>query len=331
MLHSEWLKQHKKEIRLLVLISLVLMVCLLWSDLSKGRHLIKEGQHIVAIARENPEQTLTFPMNIETEKDGEIRTYQVVISLQSLDDGTAASGADGTSENGTAGAEADTAALLEDAITALVDEIETKQDMEIRLPDKLEDGTVLRWKHQKDLRFLLVFLLLPACLLYIRETERQREKDKRRIYEEEIRRALPSFVDQLLLLLNCGMIFHDAFYRITAGYQAREEQDAFSRLLVRIRREADETGAMVITVMQNLSQEVGMREYVRMVNILMDHQHRGVNLEEKLQAESRLLWEGRKAASMQKGKEMETKMTFPLALLLVVLMIIAGTPALMNM
>lgn len=327
MLHSDWLKQHKKEIRILLVITMILLVFMIWSDFSKGRHLIKEGQNVIAIARENPEQTLSFPMNIETERDGEVQNYQVVISLQSLDDETAGGSAVTTDKT----SEADEESLLKDAITALVDEIEETPELEIRLPGKLEDGTVLRWKRQKDFRFLLVFLLLPACLLYIYETERQRENNKRQQYEEEIRRALPSFVDQLLLLLNCGMIFHDAFYRITAGYEAREEQDAFSRLLVRIRREADETGAMVITVMQNLSQEVGMREYVRMVNILMDHQHRGVNLEEKLQAESRLLWEGRKAASIQKGKEMETKMTFPLALLLVVLMIIAGTPALMNM
>lgn len=327
MLHSDWLKQHKKEIRILLVITMILLVFMIWSDFSKGLHLIKEGQNVIAIARGNPEQTLSFPMNIETERDGEVQNYQVVISLQSLDDGTEG----GSTANTDKTSDADGEPLLEDAITALVDEIETTQDMEIRLPGKLEDGTVLRWKRQKDFRFLLVFLLLPACLLYIYETERQREKNKRQQYEEEIRRALPSFVDQLLLLLNCGMIFHDAFYRITVGYEAREAQDAFSRLLARIRREADETGAMVITVMQNLSREVGMREYVRMVNILMDHQHRGVNLEEKLQAESRLLWEGRKAASIQKGKEMETKMTFPLALLLVVLMMIAGTPALMNM
>ena len=327
MLHSDWLKQHKKEIRIQLGITMILLVFMIRSDFSKGRHLIKEGQNVIAIARENPEQTLSFPMNIETERDGEVQNYQVVISLQSLDDETAG----GSAVTSDKTSEADEESLLKAAITALVDEIVETPELEFRLPGKLEDGTVLRWKRQKDFRFLLEFLLLPACLLYIYETERQRENNKRQQYEEEIRRALPSFVDQLLLLLNCGMIFHDAFYRITAGYEAREEQDAFSRLLVRIRREADETGAMVITVMQNLSQEVGMREYVRMVNILMDHQHRGVNLEEKLQAESHLLWEGRKAASIQKGKEMETKMTFPLALLLVVLMIIAGTPALMNM
>lgn len=327
MLHSDWMKQHKKEIRILLLISMILLGCLFWSNFSSGRYLIREGRHIVAIARENPEETLTFPMDVETETDGEVQTYQVVISLQSIPE--VKDIGEGHKNDNTISSDAES--LLEDAITALVDEIESKKEMKIRLPDKLEDGTVLRWKRQKDFRFLLVFLLLPACLLYIYETERQRENNKRQQYEEEIRRALPSFVDQLLLLLNCGMIFHDAFYRIAAGYEEREEQTAFGRLLARIRKEADETGFMVVTVMQNLSQEVGMREYVRMVNILVDHTHRGVNLEEKLQAESRLLWEGRKAAAIQKGKEMETKMTFPLALLLVVLMIIAGMPALMNM
>ena len=154
---------------------------------------------------------------------------------------------------------------------------------------------------------------------------------RKKQWEEGIRKALPAFLDQLLLLLNCGMIFHDAFYHIEAGYTSRSGKDAFCNLLKRIRKEADESGRMVVTVMKDLSRDVGVREYVRLVNILMDHQHRGVNLEEKLQAEGRLLWEGRKAEALQKGKEMETKMTFPLALLLFALIIIAGTPALMNM
>lgn len=324
MLHSEWIQSHKKVIRILLLISLALVLCLVISDLGRNRHLIREDDAVVAILREDPEQAVTFPLNVTMEKEGITQTYTVEISLKAIpqeDDGNESSYK----------AEKEEKHSTETVINTLISEIESKQGIRIALPQKLEDGTVLRWKTKKDFRVLLVLLLLPVCLLYIYETERQKVKKQRQRNEDEIRKALPSFVDQLLLLLHCGMIFQDAFYRITAGYASREEQDAFSRLLVRIGKEADETGAMVITVMKNLSQEVSVREYVRMVNIIMDHQHRGVNLEEKLQAESQLLWEGRKAASLQKGKAMETKMTFPLALLLIALIIIAGMPALMNM
>lgn len=324
MLRFDWLQSHKKQIGWILLLILIFILCLALSSVSRGRHLLREGANIVGIMRESPSQALTIPMEIEAEKNGEKRSFEVVISLRAIDSRQAS---DDTSSQTKVAEKTD----LEQGIASLIDELESTQDLELILPTKLKDGTALQWKKQRDLRFLLAFLLLPICLLYIYETERQQEKTKRTRYEEEIRRALPAFTDQLLLLLNAGLIFHDAFYRIAAGYAMRREQDAFSGLLLRIRREAEETGYMIITIMKNLSKDVGVREYVRMVNMMVDHQHRGVNLEEKLQAESRLLWEGRKAAAMQKGKEMETKMTFPLALLLIVLMIIAGTPALMNM
>jgi len=324
MLHYEWLRSHKKEILFLLAAGLILMLCLIISDFSRDRYLVKEDKEIVAVQREDLEQALSLPMEIELEKDGKQINCEVVLNLKGPADVSDLTGASTVKEE-------QESISVEETITALTDEIERQTTLQIPLPNRLEDGTRLRWKRQHDLRFLLIFLLLPACLLYIYEAELQQEQAKRKRYEDEIRRGLPSFVDQILLLLNCGLIFHDAFCRIKEGYAARSRQDAFSRLISRIWKEAEETGSMVITVMKRLSQEAAVREYVRMVNILTDHQHRGVNLEDKLQEESRLLWEGRKAASIQKGREMETKMTFPLALLLGVLIIIAGTPALMNM
>lgn len=324
MLHSDWLKLHKKEMKVLLLLCLLLSLCLLISTVRQNRFLIKENQTVVGIERENLEQNLSLPLKVQVEGDGEVLTFDVMLSLKGIE---AKTGETQTTEE----MRKSKPVLIEEEIISVVKEVEGSKDLQVILPKTLADGTKLRWKRPIDLRFLLVFLLLPVCLLYIYETERQKETIRKRKWEAEIRKALPSFLDQLLLLLNCGMIFHDAFYHIEAGYTSRSGKDAFCNLLERIRKEADESGRMVVTVMKDLSRDVGVREYVRLVNILMDHQHRGVNLEEKLQAEGRLLWEGRKAEALQKGKEMETKMTFPLALLLFALIIIAGTPALMNM
>ena len=324
MLHSEWLKIHKKEIKILLSLCLILSVCLLLSTVRQNRFLIKDDQAVIAIERESLEQSLSLPFKVQAEQDGKTLTFDVMVSLKgtnAMAEQDVSSGEPQETKN----------VLLADAITAAVEEVEQAETLQIVLPKTLADGTGLRWKRPLDLRFLLVFLLLPICLLYIYETERQKEKNRKKQWDAEIRKALPAFLDQLLLLLNCGMIFHDAFYRIEAGTATGNRRDAFSGLLGRIRKEADDSGRMVVSVMKDLTREIGVREYVRLVNILIDHQHRGVNLEEKLQAEGRLLWEGRKAEALQKGKEMETKMTFPLALLLLSLIIIAGMPALMNM
>lgn len=325
MLSFKWLKAHKKEIKILIGLTFVLLLILLILSYNRTRFLVEEENCVVAVKRGDGNQAITFPLEVEVKENGEIWSYEVILSLKNIEEGKQ------DETTGTDTSQLSKQTLMEDEVQNLVHELENQKGAEITLPNQLEDGTKLRWKKKKDFRFFFVFLLPPASLLYIYEAERQREKQKRNQYETEIRRALPSFVDQILLLLNCGMIFQDAFYRIAANYEKRSTQDAFCQLLCRIQKEVDDTGTMVITVLRGLSQEVGIREYVRLVNIITDHEHRGIGLEDKLQAESRLLWESRKAEARQKGRELETKLTFPLALLLAALIMIAGTPALMNM
>ena len=61
------------------------------------------------------------------------------------------------------------------------------------------------------------------------------------------------------------------------------------------------------------------------------HQYKGVNLTEKLESESDILWTQRKKIAEEKGRIAETKLTFPLALLLLVLILITAAPAIMEM
>ena len=52
---------------------------------------------------------------------------------------------------------------------------------------------------------------------------------------------------------------------------------------------------------------------------------------EKLESESDILWTQRKKIAEEKGRIAETKLTFPLALLLLVLILITAAPAIMEM
>ena len=159
MLHFDWLKAHKKEIRILLVITLILAGCLFVSGMRRDRFLIKENHAIVAVERESLEQTLSLPLEVEVEKDGEKLRYEVILYLQGP-----------ARETGETEPEGDESTerkdlLLEDAIAAVVEQLKTTEETRVALPKKLEDGTKLRWKEQKDLRFLLLFLLLPASLL----------------------------------------------------------------------------------------------------------------------------------------------------------------------
>ena len=157
------------------------------------------------------------------------------------------------------------------------------------------------------------------------------EKTKQKKVTAEIRRELPGFNNQLLLLLNSGLIFNDAFTRIAAGYEARQRKSVLGDVVCRIRKESLETGDSLITVMGRCSKNMQVREFTRMVNVMTDNQFKGVNLTEKLESERDLLWEQRKKTAEERGKAAETKLAFPLAILLLVLILITAAPAMLQM
>ena len=58
-------------------------------------------------------------------------------------------------------------------------------------------------------------------LLYKDSLQKKHSLEKRKA--EVVRKSLPGFNNQLLLLLNSGLIFYDAFGRIAEGYERRQD------------------------------------------------------------------------------------------------------------
>ena len=96
-------------------------------------------------------------------------------------------------------------------------------------------------------------------------------------------------------------------------------------------RRSQETGSSLIAAMESYAKTLGIREFSRLTAILADNQYKGVDLTDKLAAESDMLWEQRKKTAEEKGKAAETKLSFPLAVLLLVLILVAAAPAMLQM
>ena len=64
--------------------------------------------------------------------------------------------------------------------------------------------------------------------------------------------------------------------------------------------------------------------------MISDNWNKGTALAEKLESENEILWNSRKKIAEEKGKLAETKLTFPLMILLIVLIMIVIAPALME-
>ena len=62
----------------------------------------------------------------------------------------------------------------------------------------------------------------------------------------------------------------------------------------------------------------------------MENQNRGTDLWDKLAEQSEMLWEERKRAAMRKIRLSESKMSFPLGILLIALIVITAAPAMLQ-
>ena len=74
-----------------------------------------------------------------------------------------------------------------------------------------------------------------------------------------------------------------------------------------------------------------VKELIRIAAILRENEKRGSDVIESLARESRYLWDERKIIARESGKAIDTKMSYPLGLLLIVLIVITIAPALLNM
>ena len=209
----------------------------------------------------------------------------------------------------------------------------------ILLPGELDDGIEVRWFSGKEEEggILLPVFLLMILIVYFKRYDRIDREIK--AAETSVNRDLPEFINKLVLLLNAGLVFSSAFSKIMEDYESfyhreKTEQNHMKFLyeeMLEIQKKVDQSNASLIRELKEFSQRCGVREMVRLTAIISDNWNKGSTLAEKLESESNLLWIGRKKRAEEKGKLAETKLTFPLMILLLVLIMITIAPAMLEM
>ncbi len=160
-------------------------------------------------------------------------------------------------------------------------------------------------------------------------------KERKRIeqHKQEIITALPSFLNQLLLLLNSGMVLQEAMITIAKNYTKSSNGaiNSFSQQYIKVYLDSQKTGKSILSSFDEYCKNSQIKELTRLSGILIDGDNRGINLNLKLAEESEKLWRQRKTIALEKIRLVDSKMSFPLGLLLIALIIIAAAPAMMQM
>ena len=74
------------------------------------------------------------------------------------------------------------------------------------------------------------------------------------------------------------------------------------------------------------AQSTGIRELIRFASIVTDNVDKGSSLAEKLEQEAHLLRSGQRKRAEELGRLADTKLSFPLMILLLILILIAVAP-----
>ena len=148
--------------------------------------------------------------------------------------------------------------------------------------------------------------------------------------QRSVRKQLPVFVNELVLLMGAGLVLSRAF---EAAVESAGEgtSDYFYSGLRRICHSIRNTNAVMHEELRNFSKESGVSEFMRISSIISDNINKGSELTEKLEREMDSLWNARRLHAEQRGRLAETKMTIPLAVFLCVLIIITVAPAMMQL
>ena len=289
-----------------------------------GRLIADRSGNITGISRRSMDRSERYDLSIEIEDGGKTVTRNVTLTLQAEEDGRSPSG---MSRAETREAEIDA------EVDSMISSIEYSRERKIRLPSALPDGTSVRWMAAERsagpviIVIPLMYVTLVAVMAANTLKEDRTASEKRR----SIRRGLPRFCNQLYLMINAGLILSDAFDIISEGYGANKTCSPFEKDLAELREATEGHRVSTAQVINEYAVKHDVKEMIRIAAILNENEKRGSDVVESLERESRYLWDERKTVARECGKAIDTKMSYPLGMLLIVLIVITMAPALLNM
>lgn len=205
----------------------------------------------------------------------------------------------------------------------------------VSLPDKLETGETIKWttndtSHRNTLAILVMMAVVSAIIYREQFSAIKKLETERR---ESVLRQLPGFINRLVLLLNAGMVLTGAFEKaVEESIESGSQQgDYFYDNLRGIYISIKTANGSLDKELRNFAGKSGVRELMRVSNIITDNVNKGTELIYKLEGEAEMLWSARKKRCEELGKMAETKLTLPLVLFLLALIVITTAPALLGL
>jgi tight adherence protein C len=307
---------------------ILLMLQLLKENIAEKGLITDKNGNIISIQRPAPgKATTVLDAEIQTDSGNHLTEQAIKIMISPLQTATQKKEAE----------ESQSLGITEDVIQHEIRDTTYQLNHDttvstVTLPKQLADGTRIYWVPQKthNWLFLLCIALFAGYAIY-----RNRDAALKRtemIAKDSVLRELPEFVNKLVLQLNAGLILNQAFYKIVSDFKTINgcERNYFYGQLYHIMTKCNETNGTLQHEIRSFAVRTGVVEFMRLSNIISDSMTKGSDLMTQLKMEGDSLWAARRKQMEEKGKLAETKLTFPLVILLLVLVLITIAPAMME-
>ena len=300
------------------------------SGIENGKYIIGEEGTVVGIERRSLKKLEEYPFTVEIHsKDGVIRK-EVTLSGKIPDETKK------TEEKSDRDAAKEERRISEEMeVDQILRSLGESKERRVMLPDELSDGSRLKWikrgRKNDDVRIVgILYLAAISIVIYSHCTKGKKSFDTER---QAIIQGLPRFVNQLVMLMNAGIILSDAFDRICQSYLLipEDRRSAFEKRLVQLSEQNPDHRVSTAMLINEFARECNVKELLRITTILIENERRGSDVIENLTRESEFLWEERKIMASERGKMIDAKMAYPMGLLLVTLIVITMTPAILTM
>lgn len=306
--------------------ALLILALVIRGPEKSGTLVADEKGNVIEIDRNSTNRSERYDLSLVINDEKETLQRDVTLVLQANTDG---------SSKIAVSSDEDREAAIDAAIDSIISEIEYSKEKKVILPSKLPDGTAITWEaaERSAGSMTVIIPLIYAALVVVMAVSAAREDKTGSEERKAILRGLPRFCNQLFLMMNAGLILSDAFDTIAGSYLEMDEKSmsSFERDLTELRTATCGHRISTAHVINEYAVRHDVKELIRISTILNENEKRGSDVIENLARESRYLWDERKTVARECGKAIDTKMSYPLGLLLILLIVITIAPALLNM
>ena len=318
------LKKNRRLAILAMITFVVFMTTVVYQNISKGSSFIKDKDdaHGIVKIKKIGRRNERISLKVKSRQKGKEVSEEVTLNMSE----------DRKNRKKVMDNLKDSDSDWKEVLNRQIRELENGKEDTIVLPKKLPNNMKLHWERKAEKDWILPIIYITVFMIAIHKGRFAYINSIEKKAKNSIERDLPGFLNKIVLLMGGGMIFEKAFERAVLDSSMIKEvgNSYFYMQMKQALKNTLRHKKNLVDELYDFAKRNEDRNMMRIVGLVGDNLKKGDRLAEKLQVESQLMWFNKKKSIEEKGRISETKLVFPMVIMLGVLVVITVAPALID-